>query len=132
MLNDILDYYKEEADIDVTGYYLDEDTEIYLTENKEIYFGSKEGIKKGTYEVLKFKSDYLSDPVINYTLEGKTKFANTHSIKYYNDTCLYIKNIDSKVLSKCPKYGDLCPPDKINTNLKSIEESELKYLKNIE
>ena len=130
--NNFLDNYKTESNIDVSGYYLyDDNTELYLSKDNKIYFGTQEGIKTGTYEVLEFKIKELSNPVINYTLEGKNKLGNTHDIKYYNDTSMYIKDINNKEIIKCTKENISCAPDERDKILKKIDQSNLKYLKNI-
>jgi hypothetical protein len=132
MPNNILDEYKKEINIDVSGYYQDEDREIYLSPDKRIFIGTKDGIQKGSYEILEFKTDYLSDPLINYTLEGQEHLGNTNGVKYYNSRSIYILDKENKVLNKCPKYGELCDPRKIDIDLKNITQSESKYLKNIQ
>ena len=103
-----------------------------VSPDNRIFIGTKDGIQKGTYEILEFKTNYLSDPLINYTLEGQEHLGNTNGVKYYNSRSIYILDKENKVLNKCPKYGELCDPRKIDIDLKNITQSESKYLKNIQ
>jgi hypothetical protein len=131
--SNILDEYKEIVNYDVSGYYqYTNDIELYLSKDNKIYFGSKDGIKKGTYETYKFKTEYLSRPLINYTLEGKKKLGNTHRYRYYNDTSIYIQNVEEKALIRCTKYNENCSMEEREIVMEKITDtSNLKYLKNI-
>ena len=113
-------------------YYLDNDTEYYLSKDKRIYIGSKNRILKGTYEVLEFKLDYLSEPVINYTLDGEEKEGNIGGISYYNDTSLYIKDKNNIEINDCSKYGFHCFRRNNDDYFKKVDTNELNYLKNIQ
>ena len=131
----VLDDYKKESNIDISGYYqYDDNTELYLSKDKKIYFGSMDGIKKGEYEVLEFNPSDISYPVINYTLEGQTKEGNTNSVHDYNDTSLYITDTITKNLSRCSKHRKISLIDECEyKDPKRIKDiTQLKYLNNIE
>lgn len=88
-----LDFYKSPSNLDVSGHYKSGSKEYYLAKDKT--FTSNDKLKKGTYEVLKFKNDIFPITINLITEDNQeNKGANEYYVDSYNNHSLYYINGD--------------------------------------